>query len=55
MDYIRNSKLGYDKDQVLRTSIYTYIRRPGKSFKNELLKLSQVKVFRSAITYRKWH
>jgi putative ABC transport system permease protein len=43
MDYIRNSKLGYDKDQVLVLQSTHTLGDQVISFKNELLKLSQVK------------
>ena len=43
MDYIRNSKLGYDKDQVLVLQSTHTLGDQVVSFKNELLKLSQVK------------
>jgi putative ABC transport system permease protein len=43
MDYIRNSKLGYDKDQVLVLQSTHTLGDQVTSFKNELLKLSQVK------------
>jgi putative ABC transport system permease protein len=43
MDYIRNSKLGYDKDQVLVLQSTHTLGDQVISFKNEVLKLSQVK------------
>jgi putative ABC transport system permease protein len=43
MGYIRNSKLGYDKDQVLVLQSTHTLGNQVNSFKNELLKLSQVK------------